>query len=237
VNLGILHCAQGNIDDGIFYILEAAKDDSLISGNPPDDSYALTHLFRSTVVDPMLANILEATTIIDAHLTQSDVDAWFVSLGDRRYAFLAYMVTLQKNRRLLHQHPHEYNYWQIYSCLRNLATFFEVEMKHLAQQKELYQALRFLYNAKGWWPGFEREKNTLAKITDSENRLRQAFSITCATRTDYYCKSLLIAYIARNYTVHEMDAPNGLTLSELDLVLENLLYAMLRAQNFVALHP
>ena len=237
VNLGIIYCTQGNIDAGIFYILEAAKDDSIISGNPPDDSYALTHLFRSTVVDPILANILEATTIIDPNLTQSDIDTWFVSLGHRRYALLAYMVVLVNNRRLFHQHPHEYNYWQIYSCLRNLSALFEVEMKHLARERSLYRALKTLFNSKFWWSTFEYENDVLSAIPDSGDRLKRAFAMTCITRDDHFRKSLLITYIARNYTVHEMDAPNGLTLPELDQVLENLLHAMITAQSFARSNP
>jgi hypothetical protein len=236
VKLGAVYFTQGHYDHGVFYFLEAARNDALVSGNSPNQSYALTHLMPKIVEESVLEKTLEAVQALIPQITQADVDSWYTSLGTRRYTYLAYMRQMLDNRHFLFMHAHEYNYWQIFSALRNLSALFEVEIKLLAHKDSLFSALEELYNRETWWPLFMTKKRDVGEYqgstTPCDTRLRQTFAIPTSTPATKFWKSLLITYITRNYTIHEMENPNALIREELDQVLVSILYTIIAAPDF-----
>jgi hypothetical protein len=236
-NLAAAYFVLGSTDHGIFLLLEAADEDYKTARVPPNNSYALTDMLRGYFVDPVLAYAVRVAQRVEPKITSAELEALYLSLGDRGYVFLAYLGAFRQSVDHQANLIAEYNYWQMFSALRNLSAVFEVEIKTRAGLHSLSTSIRHLYEAKPWWVDYKTAKNNVGEIPNStipsESRLTQALLLAPATDEQRFWKSLLIAFITRNYTVHQMDLANILPVPSLELVLGHILHAMATASRYM----
>jgi|AntAceMinimDraft_16_1070373.scaffolds.fasta_scaffold02544_4 hypothetical protein len=240
VNTAGACAAQGKLDQAVVELLKAAQDDVKTYKVAADDSYAITGLLQDYFGNPVRQKALKTAQRVNPALTLTDME----DLGDRleiwEYSFLAYTHLALVYEAANQQFPNKFSQLQIFSALRSLSALLEMELKKLSgTDKTLFHAITALYGGdkkkrKAWWHAFEYTKNNKGKaIKDSprlpNDQLRDAIAI-CPTDDDSrFWKSLLIAYIVRNYTIHQLETECALIQDYSDEVLGHILHVMTTA--------
>ena len=232
--------AQGKFDDGVVELLKAEQEDMKTYGVPKDHSYAVTGLFQDYFRNPIRKEALKTAQRVNPTLALADMKALADRLGSREYAFLAYMHLALRHGNINREFSNEFSQLQIFSALRSLSALLEVELKSLSgTNTTLYPAIVALYGGdkkkrKAWWPAFEDTKNKKVKDTKGSSRLvddqlRDVIAIRPTDDDSRFWKSLLIAYIVRNYTIHQLETECALVKDHSDEVLGHILHVMTRA--------
>jgi hypothetical protein len=240
VNTAGACAAQGKFDDGVVELLKAEQDDMKTYGVAKDDSYAVTRLLQDYFTNPIRKEALKIVQRVNPTLALADIKALAGLLGRREYAFLAYMHLALRHGNINREFSNEFSQLQIFSALRSLSALLEVELKSLSGTNDtLYPAIVALYGGdrekrKAWWPAFEDTKNNKVKATQDSPRsvdeqLRDTIAIGPTDDDSRFWKSLLIAYIVRNYAIHQLETQCALVQDSSDEALGHILHVMTTA--------
>jgi len=169
-------------------------------------------------------------------VTASDVESLCQLLGDRAYALLAYVHQAWEHGEVLGEFPNEFSRLQALSALRSLCCLFEVELKTLAGKMDagMFGTIRALYGQKGWWTSFHNTRVKKVSATSTSKRpvddqLKDALGTGVQSDEERFWKSLLVAYIVRNYAVHQLDPQCTLINVHYTEALAHVLNAMVSA--------
>ncbi len=253
VNKAVACFAQGNVDQGIIDILKAAQDDiKIYSIATIRDSYAiqtlLPYYFGNRVQEAALTIIQK----VNPQLTLRDVQDLCRELGNnqfiRDYVLLAYIELALRHIETNRRTPNEFSQLQVFSTLRSVSAMFEIQLKSMNKggnpKDTLYPTLKSLYSCKGWWDDntgarqvFEQTRQNIGATEKStkpiDEVLKDALSITPTDDDSKFWKSLLVAYVVRNYTVHQLETQCALIQSYPEEALGHILNALISAPKFV----
>jgi len=240
VNTAGACAAQRNLDQTVVELLKAAQDDVKTYGVPMGDSYAITELLQQYFGNPVRKEALKTVQRVNPALTLADMEGLGGLLKSREYSFLAYVHSALVHEVANQQFPNEFSQLQIFSALRSLSALLEVELKELSGTDDtLFPAIVALYGRdkkkrKAWWPAFEDTKNNKIKATkDSprsvDDQLKDAIAIRPTDDGSRFWKSLLIAYIVRNYVIHQLETQCALVQDYSDEALGHILHVMTTA--------
>jgi hypothetical protein len=231
--------AQRNLDHAVVELLKAAKDDVKTYRVAKHESFAIKGLLQEYFGNPVRNEALKVIQAVEPTVTMADVEALGSLLGEREYAFLAYMHLALVHEAANRQSPNEFSLLQIFSALRSLSSLLEVELKTIVRnmQGTLMPAMEALYGSKGWWQAFQ-DKRTVTGATRNSNRpiddqLRDAIAIAPADDDSRFWKSLLVAYIVRNYTTHQLEPQCVLVQSFSQDSLGHILHVMVTASKHI----
>ena len=235
-NTALACIAQGNYDQGIVELLAAARDDEDTRGVPRSESFAVTDLLEN-VFDLTRKSALALAHSIDAGLTLASVKNLKGVLGDiPEYAFLAYARQASTHIETNRDFPNEFSQMQVFSALRNLSCLFEVELKALAGAKEktFHPTMQVLFEDNTtWWTSFENTRKKIGATQNSprsvDDQLKDAIALSPSDPDMVFWKSLLVTYIVRNYTVHQMETQCALVQIYSEEALGHILHAIIAA--------
>lgn len=235
-NIATACVAQGSIDRAIVELLKASNEDIQTYNIAPQDSFAITGLLQDYFARPTREFALGVVQQLDPNITFTDVESLCQFLGQREYAFLAYLHTVSLHEIANRQSTNEFSQLQIFNALRSLSALLEVELKLISGVMEagLFDTLRNLYGNTSWWSGFDDTRKKIGATQKSsrsvDDQLRDAMAINPTNDVSTFWKSLLIAYIARNYTTHQLEIQSALVQSYSLETLRHILYVMITAQ-------
>lgn len=229
-------CAvQGNLDQAVVEFLKAAQDDKETYKVAKSNSFAITGLLQEYFGKPIRHAALRIVHKVNPTLTVADVQSLCRLLDAREYAFLAYVHVAWVHEKTTQQFPNEFSQLQIFSALRSLSSLLEVELKTIAgnMQSTFSPTLRALYGNKGWWQAFNNKRIAIRATWRSnrpvDDQLEEAIAIIPTDDGSSFWKSLLIAYIVRNYTAHQMEVQCALVQSYSQEALAHILHVMTTA--------
>jgi hypothetical protein len=226
--------AQGNIDQAVIELLKAAQDDVETYGVEKGDSFAITNLLQDYFCIPVRNEALRVVQTVNPAPTIADVESLCRFLGDREYAFLAYVRLAVVHEEANQEFPNEFSQLQIFSALRSLSSLLEVELKTIAGSMEttFFPTIKTLYED-GWWQDFDNKRRVIGATHGStrpvDDQLRDAIAINPTDDDSRFWKSLLIAYIIRNYTTHQLETQCALVQSYSQEALGHILHVMMTA--------
>ncbi len=234
-NNAAARAAQGDMDEAVFLLAKAAVDDEKTYGVTHHDSYAVTGLLGTYFTEPAMETVLAEAQKTDSSLSMVDVESLCGFLGNRAYAFLSYSVGAWKHSAQNRSVPNEYSRLQAFSALRSLSALLEVELKLVSgnMNTEMYGAMSGLYGSKPWWKSFQNDQKTVGQTSKStvpvDDRLKKALALSPSDAVSGFARSLLLSYIVRNYTVHQIESESAIVTDYSEEVLSHLLSTMLRA--------
>jgi hypothetical protein len=238
-NLAGIHVAQGDIDRGVVELLKAGLEDTRTYKVALEESYAIKDLLEVYFSGPNRDEVERVVQGINRNVTKNDVESLCKLLRTseriREYAFLAYVRMAVLHEDANREFPNEFSQMQMLSALRNLSSLFEVELKSIPGNigEDLLSAAKALYGRKSWWSSFKSARKSVGAIKGSgkshDDQLKAALAITSTDDDSRFWNSLLIAYIARNYTIHQMDAQCALVQNFYTEVLGHVLFVMVTA--------
>ncbi len=232
--------AQGIVDAGVVALLKAAQEDTVTYGIPaPKHSYAIQGLLKDYFGDPLRKASLEFGQQVNPSLVITDVEDLCKRLGQHEYAFLAYIHLAVMHMTANQESPNEYSQLQIFSALRSLSSLLEVELKEISgnKNKTLFPTIETLFGNKAWWGTFDHNRNQVGAIQKSsipvDNQLRDAIAIVPTDDHSLFWKSLLVAYILRNYTIHQLETQCALVQTYSQEALGHILHVMITADRHI----
>jgi tetratricopeptide (TPR) repeat protein len=228
--------AQGNFDQGIVELLKAAQDDVETRSIPRRDSYAITGLLEEQL-DRFRQEALRAAQRIDPALTMTNLAELRSVLGDlREYAFLAYVRLALLHKEANQQFQNEFSQLQMFNALRGLSSLFEVELKIINGNMEgkLLPVITSLYKSKTWWKdffnGLSAVKGRSKPFRPIDDQIRDSVALKPTDADSRFWKSLIVIYIVRNYTIHQLETYCALIQDHYEEVFQNIMYAMITAR-------
>jgi len=233
-NKGVACALQGNLDQAVVEFLRASEEDKLAYGSAKERSFALVTLLPEYFVSPLQKEILVLAQHINPNLTVADIERLIRFLGSRSYAFIAYIKTYHTHHEALQVSDNLFSKLQILSSFRNLCALLEIELKIKASttEGELLAIITQLYKNETWWKAFIHAKDLIKgtrKVPRSVNdELRDSFSVLAPDEDTMFWKSLLIGYITRNHTIHQMDTTTHLVTHYSQQIMAHLMYAMIK---------
>lgn len=235
--------AQRNLDQAVVELLKAAQDDMETYKVPKSDSFAIRGLLQEYFGNPVRNAALTIVQKVNPTLTLPDVESLCGFLEVREYAFLAYVHIAWVHEKTTRRFSNEFSELQIFSALRSLSSLLEVELKTIAgnMQATLFPTLKTLYENKCWWQAFDNKRIAIEATRGSsrpvDNQLKDAIAITSTDDDSSFWKSLLIAYIVRNYTTHQMEVQCVLVQSCSLEALGHILHVMITASRHTQAGP
>lgn len=245
-NRGVGWAFQENLDDAVVDFLRADHEDTNTSGTQPGTSFAVSTLVEEYVAKRARAFAWGAGARIAPQLLLEDVDHLCKNrLGDNAYSFYGGVLRLQKHWGIVQGgFPNFFSRLQLLNSLRDLAVLLEVELKRLAHaapgvtlcpKDTLLPTIEKLY-ANSIWSAFDDKRRNEVKATkksaiSEDDQLDRASALPEETGTDQFLKNLLICYVIRNYTAHNMDAASTLAEERSYELLGRIAYVMTVAPN------
>jgi hypothetical protein len=231
--------AQGNIDQAVIELLRAAEDDVHTYGVIKSDSFALTGLLEAYFARPVKVEALKIVQTINSTITETDISNLSKNFGDQEYAFLAYLrlgiVHIESNQAF----ANEYSNLQLFSSLRNLSSLLEILLKTLTGQMHntLFPTLRILYGMKPWWSTFEATRIAIGAGQNQavlvDDQLKNAIAIPASDDLTNFWKGLIITYIVRNFTIHNLEPKSDLITVYPKQVLGYILNTMMYSKTYM----
>lgn len=234
-NKGVAHAIQGNLDQAVVEFLRAFEEDKITYGNTKDRSFAMITLLPEYFIKPLQGEILMLARNVKPELEIADIERLCVFLDDLAYAFIAYIRQYIVHNEAIKVAENFYSKLQILNSFRNLCAMFEVELKIKSgtPEDELLSLITNLYKYEVWWKDFIRAKDSVKGTRKSprsiNDELRDSFAINALDEATIFWKSLLITYITRNHTIHQMDINTDLIDRHSVLTISHILYAMIKA--------
>jgi len=237
-NTGVACAAQRNIDQAVIELLKAAKEDERTYNIRSQDSFAITSMLQEYFGKPVRNKALTLVQAVNSEITLADVEQISSNLGSNEYALWSYIYIASTHEEANKIFKNIFSDLQIFSSIRNISSLLEFHLKSLIGNPDqtFFPAISSLFNAKPWWNAFETERRRIGATQNSgmpiDHQLRDATLIVPYNDESLFWKSLLIAYIARNYSVHQMDISNLVIQSYSSDVLGHILNVMILADGF-----
>jgi hypothetical protein len=231
--------AQGDIDEAVVQLFRAAEDD--IPTYPitqAADSYAIRELLAEYFSRPICRAALRVLKSVDPNLSMSDLETLTEDLGDLAYAFLACVRLAILHEESNHASPNVFSQLQLFSALRSLSSLLEVYLKTVANEPAhtFFPAARALFGDKPWWSTWDTTRQKLGATRNSpvpvDQRLRDALALAPADDAEAFWRSLLVAYIVRNYTVHQLETQCALVQIHAMDTLAHILHVFVAARRY-----
>jgi hypothetical protein len=230
--------AQDAYDEMVYYSLKGTNE---------EDKYGPMNLpSRSAQANEALFESLRGYAYakarsINPNLDVNDMLILASMLGkNREIVLLGYLQIARKNFIFLQSLDNEFSRLQVFAALRNIACLFEVELKALASQAEgsLFRIMEKLYGKKLWWCRFENVKNTHVQakresLKTSDEQLATALALKASDPESLFWQGLIVGYIVRNFTAHNLDASSDLAGVHFDHTLGHLLNVMLTCKTYL----
>jgi hypothetical protein len=234
-NIAVACAAQGNIDRAVVELWKAAEESARIYEVPRDES--VRELLKKYFSEPATHAALNIVQQINPSITHTDIESLRGLLGTpREYAFLAYIHLADTHEKANRLSPNEFSQLQLFSAMRSLSSLLEVELKTISgnMQSTLHPTLETLFKSKHWWNDFEDQRKAVGAVKDSnipiDDQLSDAISMTPKDSESRFWKSLLVAYIARNYTTHQLEIQSAIVQLYAHETLGHILHVMITAQ-------
>lgn len=237
-NTGTACAAQRNIDQAVIELLKAVKEDERTYKIPPQDSFARTDLLQEYFGKPARNIALALVKNVNPNIALADIEQASSKFGRNEYALWSYVYIAGAHEEANKIFENDFSDLQIFSSIRNLASLLEVRLKTLSgnPNQTLFPTITSLYHAKAWWNAFETERGRIGAIQNStipiDDQLRDSINIVPSSNESLFWRSLLVAYIARNYTTHQMDISSPLIQLHSSAVIGHILNAMIFADIF-----
>jgi hypothetical protein len=239
-NLAIAYIYLNDTDQALYQFHNAANEDA-VAGVAYDDSYA-KKLLEHTIIKRIKDRLLITISSIDSTITINNIDVRWEQLEyGRAFALIAYLNSFYQNLsfyKKLGNVGFEYTYWQIFSTIRNLSAFVEVELKTKAQRaianadvRSLYYIAKSLYNQQPWWTQFESERARIGATANSPQASEVVISdaLSMVHGSNLFWKNLVVVYAVRNHTIHDMKIAGAFTPTQLEAILASIVYVLLKA--------
>lgn len=206
---------MGRYDLAAVDLLHAAHEDVDTSGGDESGSFARTHLLQLYFGEPARKAACDLAQRVDTSLALSDIENLCSSLGEQQYALWAYVRAAVTHIAANREFPNPYSQLEIWGALRGLSSLMELRLKMMTENigATLLPTLEQLYQGASWWASFDRERSNIGATKNHrvshEKQFQQAEDMNAPDDTSSFWRSLLIAYVVRNYTVHNMDDNGG----------------------------
>lgn len=229
--------AQGNIDKALVELLRAAQDDVESYGADFDDSFAITDLLQEYFGAPVRAEALQLIHTINTDVALVDIENLKNYIQNREYAFLAYTHLALLHNNINAEFANEFSQLQIFSSLRSLCSLFEVVLKSLGgnMQDTFFPAMQSIYGNKSWWRDFDNTRQKIGAVRKTkrpiDDQLTDAISLKSSDAASRFWKSMLVAYIVRNYTTHQLEVNTALVQKYPQETLAHILHALVVGPN------
>jgi hypothetical protein len=237
-NAGTALAAQGDFDKAIIELLKAAKEDEQTYHIDSHHSFAIKDMLEAYFGKPIKEKALLVAQKANPSITSGDLNVLVGNLGAYEYAFLSYVYIAITHEEAKMVFPNEFSYLQMLTALRNLSALLEVSLKTLNgnMDETFHPTLKNLYGAKTWWSSFENQRLLVGATMNSkiptDTQLKNAVGIITTDDISLFWKSLLVAYIVRNYTAHQMVFSGQLVQNYSQEALAHILNVMIMAPSF-----
>ena len=238
-NTGTACAAQGNFDKAVVELLRAGKEDELTYKIAPKDSFAIEGLLQIYFGKPIRSTVLTIAQQAISSIKIEDIEGLSGILGSNEYAFLSYAYIAVTHEEAIKVFPNDFSQLQILTALRNLSALLEVVLKKFKGNinETFFPTIEGLFCTKNWWHDFENARRSIGATKKSgisvDNQLSASISIVPTDNNSQFWKSLLIAYITRNYTAHQMDFSSALIQKYSHEVLGHILSVMIVADKYI----
>lgn len=223
---------QGDLDGAVLSLLRAASDDVVTYRMIPQRSFAITDLLEQYFLRPAREESLRLAQNVNPSVTLDDIESIRNALGEPEYAALAYVLIAVKHEKARAQFPNVFSDLQVLGALRSLSALLEVQLKNIAGDLSLtmFPAMEALYKAQPWWEAFNQTRKKVGATRKStvpvDDQLRDAIALTPSNGDERFWKSLLVAYIVRNYTTHQLERGSALVRLYPEEALGHILHVM-----------
>ena len=234
-NKGVAYALQGNLDQAVVEFLRAFEEDKVAYGPARERSFAMITLLPRYFISPLQTEILKLGQLVNPTVTIAEIEKLCTFLGSLAYAFIAYVKLYLVHNEAIQVSDNFYSKLQILSALRNICALFEIELKIKSglPDSELISLITSIHKTDSWWKTFvhtkERIKGTRKSPRTIDDELQNSLTIPTPDEDTLFWKSILIAYITRNHTVHQMDTTTNLINQYHYQVISHLIYAMIKA--------
>ena len=234
-NTGTACAAQGNFDKAVIELLRAVREDEHTYKVASQDSFAIKDLLQIYFGKPIRNTVLTIAKQVIPSVKIEDIENLSGILGSNEYAFLSYAYIAVTHEEAKKVFPNDFSHLQILTALRNLSALLEVVLKKFNGNLDttFFPTIQGLFGSKIWWRDFENARIAVGATQKSgtpvDNQLDASINIVPTDDNSLFWKSLLIAYITRNYTAHQMDFSSALIQKYSQEVLGHILSVMIVA--------
>lgn len=224
-NMAALCAQMGDIDRAAVYFMWGAREDN---SSPEEDAFYVTNggtnAWIEFVRNPEINAGMALLTAVEPEATRQLLDEGIQALDLNAFAFIAYLHSLRRHIGFLEEFrtvapsSPAFSHLQIISGFRNLTALLEIRLRQVIGSTALFHDLLQAGYQKNLavWARFEEEKRNSGMSSKSTipypTRLRYALSPFSdpASHKERFAQSLLVAYIVRNYSTHDMDTDGPL---------------------------
>lgn len=213
---------SGDIDGATVLLLRAGSEHEGAYNTPASESAPLVQQFEGNVKRPALEFALPLAQKVNPAFTVDDLMSTCARMGPRCYALLAYLLLARRHMNYNKEFPNVFSDLQLFSAIRSLSALLEVELKHLSgsMDGEFFSVIKRLFERKPWWTAFEQGRASAGatgrSMSPIDNRLSNAVALEPASDDGVFWRSLLVAFIVRNYAIHQMDVRSVLVSEHLE---------------------
>jgi tetratricopeptide (TPR) repeat protein len=238
-NTGTACAAQGNFDKAVVELLRAVREDERTYKVAPHDSFAIKGLLQEYFGKPIRSTVLAITQQVTPSIKIDDIEDLSRILGSNEYAFLSYAYIAVTHEEAKKVFSNDFSHLQILTALRNLSALLEVVLKNFNGNTSatFFPTIQSLFSAKSWWQDFENTRRAVGATQNSgisaDNQLGASININPTDNNSRFWKSLLIAYITRNYTAHQMDFSSTFIQKYSQEALGHILSVMIVADKYI----
>jgi len=239
-NLGTARALLGDVDRACIAFWRAAEEDQLTNGTDPKKSFAISEMFESSFGNPAREFAWEAAKSVNFRVVADEIKTLSDSLGPSKYAFLAYLHVGRIHETEAHGLESDFSYLQKLNVIRSLSVILETEIRKVCgtTKESILKSLErhALAGKIIWYNDFDARRvavgATLQSTTPVDDQLKAALSTTVTCDDQRFWRSVLIGYIARNFSAHQMDITPSFLRTSFKLVVGHIVNAMIYAQNY-----
>jgi len=239
-NLGACLALLGDVDRACIAFWRAAKDDELTTQTLPQNSFAIREMFDHYFGKPARQFAWKATNRVNFRVAPEQIEDLSRSLGTNEYAFVLYLHVGKTYQEEAADFESDFSYLQKLNVIRSLSVVLESELRNMwgISSGTMRQVLVQHHESGSlpWFPDFDRRRvdigATLSSVTPVDDQLRGALGTTVITDEERFWRSILVAYVVRNYSAHQTDISPNFLRGDFETVIGHIVDAMVHAPNY-----
>lgn len=209
-------------------------------GTPTDQSFALLEMFDHSFGKPAREFALEAAKNVNFRVISNEIAQLSDSLATSKYAFLAYLHIGRSHETEAQELESDFSYLQKLNVIRSLSILLEGEIRKVCGTRK-ESILKSLEKHPDpikipWFKAFDDQRRNVGAINNTtksaDDQLREAMATTATTEDERFWRSLLVGYIVRNYSAHQMDITPTFLRSSFKIVVGHIVNAMIHAPSY-----